>query len=273
MFPDSLKGGTYVLTTRSSMHMRYCTCDTLSVKIPPLSRKTLKDVSRERFAVNKVPTDPSQCWSQIQTLLLQAAVQDQKQQQQQQQQATPGRVGRPPDAAAVQPDTGGARTVTDTAAASATGTDTGTGAAAESATPKGVKDKEDVRPSRSVPADQEVDHTSRGPDGCNRCSDARPSGVRVHGEGGRGGGPVEGGVGGGAKDGGGAVAAKSALETYVDQCAWRVLHAASRTASGGDSFFVVQVWGVAGSIKQSGGGGGGWLSRQTCKDALLSQIR
>ncbi|CAM9489871.1 unnamed protein product [Laminaria digitata] len=27
---------------------------------------------------------------------------------------------------------------------------------------------------------------------------------------------------------------------YVDQCAWRVLHAASRTASGGDCFFVVQ---------------------------------
>lgn len=34
---------------------------------------------------------------------------------------------------------------------------------------------------------------------------------------------------------------RSGLEMYVDQCAWRVLHAASRTASGGDSFFVVQV--------------------------------
>lgn len=34
---------------------------------------------------------------------------------------------------------------------------------------------------------------------------------------------------------------RSGLERYVDQCAWRVLHAASRTASGGDSFFVVHV--------------------------------
>lgn len=34
---------------------------------------------------------------------------------------------------------------------------------------------------------------------------------------------------------------KSELDMYVDQCAWRVLHAASRTASGGDCFFVVQV--------------------------------
>ncbi|CBJ32450.1 expressed unknown protein [Ectocarpus siliculosus] len=110
----------------------------------------------------------------------------------------------------------------------------------QSVRPKRVKDKEDVRASRSVPVDQAVDHTSRGPDGCTRCPAASPSGVRVPGEGGRGGGPVQGGVGGTAKDGDGAVAAKSALETYVDQCAWRVLHAASRTASGGDSFFVVQ---------------------------------
>ncbi|CAN0489720.1 unnamed protein product, partial [Ectocarpus sp. 12 AP-2014] len=204
--------------------------------------QTLKDVSRERFDVNKVPTDPSQCWSQIQTLLLQAAAQDQKQQQQQQQQqqqeqqqVKPDRVARPPDAAAVQPDTGGARIVTDTAAASATST----GAAAESVKPKGVKDEEDVRPSKSVPASQEVDHTPSGPDGTH-CCDASPSGVRVPGEGGCGGGPVQGGVGGAAKVGDGAVAGKSALETYVDQCAWRVLHAASRTASGGDSFFVVQ---------------------------------
>lgn len=34
---------------------------------------------------------------------------------------------------------------------------------------------------------------------------------------------------------------RSGLDMYVDQCAWRVLHAASRTATGGDSFFVVQV--------------------------------
>lgn len=39
----------------------------------------------------------------------------------------------------------------------------------------------------------------------------------------------------------GRASGKTASEMYVDQCAWRVLHAASRTASGGDSFFVVQV--------------------------------
>lgn len=35
----------------------------------------------------------------------------------------------------------------------------------------------------------------------------------------------------------------SGPEVYAERCAWRVLHAASRTASGGDSFFVVQVKG------------------------------
>lgn len=35
--------------------------------------------------------------------------------------------------------------------------------------------------------------------------------------------------------------AMSGPEIYAERCAWRVLHAASRTASGGDSFFVVQV--------------------------------
>jgi len=70
---------------------------------------TLKDVSRERFDVNKEPTDPSRCWSRIRALLLSAAVQASEQLPLEGMVATAA--ARPADAAALRPDTGGPRIV------------------------------------------------------------------------------------------------------------------------------------------------------------------
>lgn len=190
--------------------------------------------------MNKEPTDPSRCWSCIRALLLEAAIQTSNHQNQQDQQTPLDRTARPADAAALQPDTGGARIATDPA---------------EPPVTRAKKEKGFLDAAADEPvAGQEDPH---GP--ISTSTSARPAGA--HSEtwtadaaaGGNGKVEVEGGdanhkgggVGcGGAEEdvsGSAGSASKSPVEVYVDQCAWRVLHAASRTASGGDSFFVVQV--------------------------------
>lgn len=164
--------------------------------------------------MNRAPIDPSNCWPHIRTLLLRAAVQHLRR-------PRDGTAG-PTDAAGQRPDTGGSGIVTATATeqmkclrethecsrrSPGAGSDTYT-----------------------LPADPAAGHAvlSGGCDGTSAQGDGgatERSGV------------VKGGTD--AHEGEGAP--KSPLEAYVDQCAWRVLHAASRTASGGDSFFVVQV--------------------------------
>lgn len=202
--------------------------------------QTLKDVSRERFHVNKAPTDPSNCWSHIRALLLRAALDNLQQ--------PTDRTARPADAAAQQTGTGGGGIVADpTAPASASATVA-----------------EEIKPLR------DTDQRSRLSTGAGAGTDTLPSDPAAAAAGAAGGNAVlPGGTdgtggyvdgasareeGGGGKNRRGVAngdhtsdtaieggVPKSPLGLYVDQCAWRVLHAASRTASGGDSFFVVQV--------------------------------
>lgn len=243
-----------------------CVCAAPLAPLPPPTPQTLKDVSRERFDVNKEPTDPSQCWSRIRSLLLSAAVQASEQLPLEGMVATVA-AARPADAAALRPDTGGPRIIS-----ADSDSDSGAAAADEPMKTKGGcpregeagrlsgRPNEGDRPAgeraAAIGAGRNSGRPSIGAD-----PDAAPGGDAAAGAGdgsvyGGGGDDVEGGcdpaagnaagsegTGGpaeavcGAEEG----AKKSPLEMYVDQCAWRVLHAASRTASGGDSFFVVQV--------------------------------
>lgn len=167
-------------------------------------------MSRERFDVNGAPTDPSDCWREIRALLLTAASQH------------PAHGATPSDAEV----------------------DTGPGNCE-------LVNREDDDPSGGVASMP----STRDTDGSTRCAASSAAGgdaaagdevssAGMHGAGGngRGGNGEPWGVGSGRKGGvrGNDRASKSGLEMYVDQCAWRVLHAASRTASGGDCFFVVQ---------------------------------
>ncbi|CAM9099869.1 unnamed protein product [Scytosiphon promiscuus] len=194
--------------------------------------QTLKDVSRERFDVNKVPTEPSRCWSQIRALLLKAAYREMNHPQPHPHPHYQTRVRstatRPPDAAFLQPDTGGSRVATDAVATAANPTRT--------AQPQQAIRREEEEP--GGPSDESAGPGRGQPS--RRCAAASSGDAAAGNEtviAARGDGGAGRGDGCGGADIGGA---KSALEAYVDQCAWRVLHAASRTASGGDSFFVVQ---------------------------------
>ena len=217
--------------------------------------QTLKDVSRERFDVNKEPTEPSRCWSRIQALLLEAAVHPQtSSQENQEMQSPPDKTARPADAAALLPDTGGPRAATDSAVSAP--------AAAASPVTRAKKEKAAVDAASSSSAAAaasaaecaEVGEAQMSP-GSTLPARGHPEAASADAAGGSG---FTGNVGGGAGtrevDGTGegvpceggeesstCTKTKSPVEAYVDQCAWRVLHAASRTASGGDSFFVVQV--------------------------------
>lgn len=196
----------------------------------------MKDVSRERFDVNKEPIEPSRCWLRIRALLLEAAVHDQVhvQNPNQQNQAPLDKRARPADAAALQPDTGGARIATDSVAAAAspvmrakergvleaaTATATAEECAAVGEAQMGPRS---TLPAGGCPETASADAAAGG----NWFSD------KVY---------LEGGTGKWEVDAQGEAKTKSPIEAYVDQCTWRVLHAASRTASGGDSLFVVQV--------------------------------
>ena len=264
----SLSVGTW--DDRSSPHSRatprLARVNKSSEFIPPLAScrdrasQTLKDVSRERFDVNKEPTDPSRCWSCIRALLLEAAIQTLNHQKQHNNdhhnQGPLDTMARPADAAALQPDTGGPRIATDSAAAPGM-----------RAKKKGFLEAAAVAvaecPSVGEAHMGHMDHM--GPESAPPAADARPdtspADAAAGGNGSTGKLAVEVEGGGGSRDvdacitgEGGCVgcggppeedacarASKSPVEVYVDQCAWRVLHAASRTASGGDSFFVVQV--------------------------------
>lgn len=221
---------------------------------PPLpmlpTPQTLKDVSRERFDVNKEPTDPCRCWSRIRSLLLDAAVQNSKHNQQNQ--APVDRTARPADAAALQPDTGGPRIASDSAA-SATASSPVTRAkktkgVPEAAVAEGCQAVGEAQLNRrsgpTAGADAETTSpadAAAGGNGLGLESVSGGSAREVEGGGGKKEVDAKGeGSAPGGAEGGGSVS-KSPVEVYVDQCAWRVLHAASRTASGGDSFFVVQV--------------------------------
>lgn len=229
-------------------------CAARLAPLPSPVPQTLKDVSRERFDVNKEPTDPARCWSRIRSLLLSAAVEASEQPPLDGMVATAA--ARPADAAALRPDTGGARIIS-------TYSDSDPGAAAEPMRTKGgcQRDGETDRVSGRTnesdhPAGERPAATAEGRNSgrpsIGADDDAAPGGDAAAGN--RpvyGGGPAAGNAAGGEGTGGPAEAVcgaeegakKSPLEMYVDQCAWRVLHAASRTASGGDSFFVVQVGG------------------------------
>lgn len=143
--------------------------------------QTLKDVSRERFDVNGVPTEPCDCWHEIRALLL-----------------------KPLGAAEATKGGGGARAARAKAS--------GGGPSAGGANPS------QPRPQSAACADAAAGDKASGR-GCWERGGSWKSGL-----------PTD-----------GYNASKTPAERYVDQCSWRVLHAASRTASGGDCFFVVQV--------------------------------
>ena len=225
--------------------------------------QTLKDVSREKFDVNKVPIDPADCWRKIRGLLLQAAT----------------------DRHHSGPSNGD---ITASGATSKATISSGTSASgaissgtAASSTTAGLSDKKSEtvfrsRPGLTMQTDScpredtswrdDVDNSN--PKGSEQGTAAAAAAAATPGDvaagdaaagdaagGGNGGlvGVGSGGAGGvtskawgvGSDKKGGVRGndnvSKSELEIYVDQCAWRVLHAASRTASGGDCFFVVQV--------------------------------
>lgn len=201
----------------------------------PLVPQTLKDVSRERFDVNNAPTDPGHCWPHIRALLLRAAVQNLQQPR--------DRTARSGDNAAQQLGAGGSGFAANPAAAAAaeetkslrktrqySERSSGVGADFDTGTLP-------ADPAAAAAAAAENAALSGGTGGRGGCG----GGARAREEGGvkKRSGVANGakGVTGDAHEG----VPKSPLEEYVDQCAWRVLHAASRTASGGDSFFVVQV--------------------------------
>ncbi|CAN0350624.1 unnamed protein product [Pylaiella littoralis] len=196
--------------------------------------QTLKDVSRERFDVNNAPTDPGHCWPHIRALLLRAAVQNLQQPR--------DRTARSGDNAAQQLGAGGSGFAANPAAAAAaeetkslrktrqySERSSGVGADFDTGTLP-------ADPAAAAAAAAENAALSGGTGGRGGCG----GGARAREEGGvkKRSGVANGakGVTGDAHEG----VPKSPLEEYVDQCAWRVLHAASRTASGGDSFFVVQ---------------------------------
>eukprot|EP00903_Cladosiphon_okamuranus_P016696 g15391.t2 len=207
--------------------------------------QTLKDVSRETFDVDREPIEPSRCWSRIRALLLDAAVLAQNSKQIQ---APLDKTARPADAAALQPDTGGPRIATDSAASA-----TATSPVIRAKNEEGVLEATTATTTATISAAAEE---------AQMCTRSTPTGVHpetASADAAAGGGGFTGKVeverieGKRAKGGGGDFACdsdraeeirdtktKSPIEAYVDQCAWRVLHAASRTASGGDSFFVVQ---------------------------------
>lgn len=187
-------------------------------------------------------------------MLLDAAVHSSHQNQHKQVPLITGRAARSPDAAPLLPATGGARIATDSAAW---------------VTPVMRPKQQEEGVVQAAAADEcpavgeasiSISPRSGPRAGADADSETSPAGAAAGADGSK---LVSGGntgkVGGGARNEevdvkaqsfagafdsgaqGGAGAAKSPVEVYVDQCAWRVLHAASRTASGGDSFFVVQV--------------------------------
>lgn len=179
---------------------------------PTLSSQTVKDVSRERFDVNRVPTKPSDCWCKIRASLLHAALEHHS----------------------------------DSAKTSELGADNGDGGVLVDVESISLAtSQEDVLgnlDSSTLLFDTAVGEEATASGDAAAGKGVSPGGNGVGGEGKAGKGKVWG-VGNKCKGGmkGNRRPSKSGLEMYVDQCAWRVLHAASRTASGGDCFFVVQV--------------------------------
>ena len=186
----------------------------------------MKDVSRERFDVNKVETDPADCWRKIRALLLQAAKNDHSYAH-----------------GSIHGTTGRSDQETETVLRPSLGSaHTGKNAPLRS----GTVDRGETESELSAAA---TGGAAAGDAGSRDAGSGDAAG---------GGSGVSAGAGDGGADGVGGKAwgvgsdkkggvrgndnvSKSDLDMYVDQCAWRVLHAASRTASGGDCFFVVQV--------------------------------
>lgn len=188
------------------MFVILCALNHTNPHLPPtLSSQTVKDVSRERFDVNCVPTDPSDCWCKIRASFLHAVLEHHPE---------------------ISADEGGGGLLTRTESfARASGRKDGL-----------------CGPDSSTLCDTTVEEESAASGDAAAGNRVAPGGNGVNGEGKAGKGKVWG-VGHECKGGmkGNRRASKSGLDMYLDQCAWRVLHAASRTASGGDCFFVVQV--------------------------------
>ena len=140
--------------------------------------QTLKDVTRERFEINGVPIESSECWVQICALFLQAA-------------SELSNLSSAPGENAVY----------------------------------GTKNTQPK--SKQPPLKEELER--RGGEGPSEtaCGDAAAGKDCFSGS-----------VKSVEED---HVEGVEDMEAFVERCAWRVMHAASRTASGGDSFFVVQV--------------------------------
>ncbi|CAM9236382.1 unnamed protein product [Sphacelaria rigidula] len=211
-------------------------------------QQTLKDVWRERLLVNNVPTPPTQCWTVIRDLLFSAAVEETSTENIKDGSTSPATeaervrvdklasegdppvtarvVGHPPEVERDGKDTDNNHDECDT------GTMTPMAAGISPVKPKAMHSTPKSLPtSCSDDAAPEAENT---PSSSADCGSGAAAGETQGGDGGsRDGSCGPGGEGSGCKT------KRSGLEIYVDQCAWRVLHAASRTASGGDSFFVV----------------------------------
>lgn len=179
---------------------------------PTLSSQTVKDVSRERFDVNRVPTKPSDCWCKIRASLLHAALDYHSDS------AKNSELGA---------NNGDGGVLMDAESISrATGREDGLGSLDSSTLLSDTAVGEEAAASGDAAAGKEVSPGGNGIGGEGKAGKGKVWGV---------GNECKGGMKGNRRQ------SKSGLEMYVDQCAWRVLHAASRTASGGDCFFVVQV--------------------------------
>lgn len=200
--------------------------------------------------VNNVPTPPTQCWTVIRDLLLSAAVEETSTENIKDGSTSPATeaervrvdklasegdppvtarvVGHPPEVERDGKDTDKNHDECDT------GTMTPMAAGISPVKPKAMHSTPKSLPtSCSDDAAPEAENT---PSSSADCGSGAAAGETQGGDGGsRDGSCGPGGEGSGCKT------KRSGLEIYVDQCAWRVLHAASRTASGGDSFFVVHV--------------------------------
>lgn len=174
--------------------------------------KTLKDVSREKFDVNGVPINPSDCWREIRALLLKAATEHPEY------------------------EANSSELLADTGADLNADADLVNGET-DSSEDKVLEDRrDDIKPAYDATVSSSCGDAAGGrrvsregfhtTGGLSREGEGKPWEL---------GSRSRGGVEGNRRE------SKSALELYVDQCTWRVLHAASRTASGGDCFFVVQV--------------------------------
>lgn len=196
-------------------------------------------MSRERFDVNRVPTAPSDCWTKIQASLLEAARQHQYSSSSSNDEATVGHCCSPSYLSSLHGHDGGG-------GGGKGGGSVSDGVDIDDGEGNGGGGENAVHSTDRWATEQPTTTTSavRGDAALGSSSRIYISRRKVE----------PSGIGDGTEcvykkeddgtvnaDSGIANTAKSNLELYVDQCAWRVLHAASRTASGGDSFFVVQV--------------------------------